>query len=157
MPAGDKKESWKRLKNGFENYDISVIYINPLTAEEKTYDYTKLDKIVIKDSNIFEIPFDSKYVFYGWNTVEDGSGTAYRVNDIPTWKNTGYAFELHTNDSKSLKSALDELREQLTWTMNGVEYPFFAYQQSGETFVISVYPSVENNSKEGGSEDGDAK
>ena len=80
-----------------------------------------------------------------------------RVNDIRTWKNTGYAFELHTNDSKSLKSALDELREQLTWTMNGVEYPFFAYQQSGETFVISVYPSVENNSKEGGSEDGNAK
>ena len=25
LPAGDKKESWKRLKNGFENYDISVI------------------------------------------------------------------------------------------------------------------------------------
>lgn len=96
------------------NYDISVIYINPLTAEEKIYDYTKLDKIVIKDSNIFEIPFDSKYVFYGWNTAEDGKGTAYRVNDTPTltgvttlyaiWKErtytptTKYAYTIYYKD-----------------------------------------------------------
>ena len=71
-----------------------------------------------------------------------------RINDIRTWKNTGFAFELNCNDSQALKATLDALKDEILWTVNGEQRPFFAYQQSDTTFVISVYPEEQENTKE---------
>jgi hypothetical protein len=139
----------------FESGSRIIRFIAENNSTSSLAGYPILDMPMVQEDALYLLKLILNNQHLSKVKLEFTSGV--RVNDIRTWKNTGYAFELHTNDSKALKSALDELREQLTWTMNGVEYPFFAYQQSGETFVISVYPSVENNSKEGGSEDGDAK
>lgn len=63
-----------------------------------------------------------------------------RVNDIRTWKNTGYVFELNCNDAKALQTTLDALRKEIVWTVNGESRSFFAYQQAESSFIISVYP-----------------
>ena len=63
-----------------------------------------------------------------------------RVNDIRTWKNTGYVFELNCNDATALQTTLDALRKEIVWTVNGESRSFFAYQQAESSFIISVYP-----------------
>jgi hypothetical protein len=99
----------------------------PMIQEDALY----VLKLILNDQNMSNVK------------LEFTSGV--RVNDIRTWKNTGFVFELHCNDQKQLKKALDNIRTTTTWKKNGVEYPLFAYQQSGEDFVISVYPEASKN------------
>ena len=104
----------------------------PMIQEDALY----ILKLLLNDQNLSNVK------------LEFTSGV--RVNDIRTWKNTGYVFELHTNDATQLTKALENVKQETSWTMNGVEYPAFAYQKNGRNFVISVYPeasnSVNNNS-----------
>ena len=65
-------------------YRIAVIYENPLTDEEKTVEYFGVDTAVLQDSSVFDEKVASKYIFKGWNTVEDGSGISYKYGDIVT-------------------------------------------------------------------------
>lgn len=63
------------------NYDVRVIYINPLTNEEITEEYSRFDTVTLKDKSIFTQSVHEKYLFIGWNTELDGTGTSYSVND----------------------------------------------------------------------------
>ena len=105
--------------------------------------YPILDMPMIKDDALYVLKLILNDQNMSKVKLEFTSGV--RVNDIRTWKNTGFVFELHCNDQKQLKKALDNIKASSTWKMNGVEYPLFAYQQSGENFVISVYPEASKN------------
>ena len=65
-----------------------------------------------------------------------------RINDTRSWKNTGFAFELHCNDQKSLEKAVQSVKEKTYWLDNGKERPLFNYQMSGEICVITIYPEA---------------
>jgi hypothetical protein len=68
------------------------------------------------------------------------SGT--RLNDIRSWKNTGFAFELQSNDTDALKKAIDSIKKETVWTLDGKQVPIFAYQQTNDVFVITIYPEA---------------
>ena len=65
-----------------------------------------------------------------------------RINDTRSWKNTGFAFELHCNDQKALEKAVQSVKEKTYWLDNGKEKPLFNYQMSGEICVITIYPEA---------------
>ena len=65
-----------------------------------------------------------------------------RINDTRSWKNTGFAFELHCNDQKALEKAVQSVKEKTYWLDNGKEKPLFNYQMSDEICVITIYPEA---------------
>ncbi len=68
------------------------------------------------------------------------SGT--RINDKKTWKSTGFAFILQSEDKSALKSALDQVMKQTTsLTKEGT--PIFEYKESDGGFLIIVYAPIE--------------
>lgn len=68
------------------------------------------------------------------------SGT--RVNDEKTWKSTGFAFVLTSNDTSALKDAIDNVLN-LTSTLDKDKTPIFEYKQTGDNFLIIVYAPIE--------------
>jgi len=60
--------------NYFANYPSDVVMEN-----EKLVDSKKLDTDYVVKDFMFTIP--DNYKFIGWNTMIDGSGTSYKVND----------------------------------------------------------------------------
>jgi hypothetical protein len=103
----------------------------PMIKEDALY----LLKFILNDNNLKD------------KEIEFMSGA--RINDIRTWKNTGYCFELKAKDSEALEKALKAIKKELQWTVNGEKRDFFAYQKTGETFVISVYPEADHDYGEG--------
>jgi hypothetical protein len=72
------------------------------------------------------------------------SGT--RINDVRTWKNTGFCFELKSDDTTALANALQNLKDEVYWSMEGERHPFFEYKEGNNgVFVISVYPEAEHD------------
>jgi hypothetical protein len=83
-------------------------------------------KLIINDANLED------------KEVEFMSGV--RVNDIRTWRNTGFVFELHSKSSDALEKAIKNVKDTTFWTMNGKQCPLFAYEKKDEIFIISIYP-----------------
>ena len=124
----------------FESGARVIRFIAETNPTSQLAGYPILDMPMIQEDALYILKLLLNDQNLNGTKLEFTSGV--RVNDIRTWKNTGYAFELHTNDSAQLIKALEAVKEQTSWTMNGIEYPSFAYQQSGKDFVISVYPEV---------------
>jgi hypothetical protein len=114
--------------NGLSSFPIMDL---PMIKEDALY----LLKFILNDNNLKD------------KEIEFMSGA--RINDIRTWKNTGYCFELKAKDSEALEKALKAIKKELQWTVNGEKRDFFAYQKTGETFVISVYPEADHDYGEG--------
>jgi hypothetical protein len=124
----------------FESGARVIRFIAETNPTSQLSGYPILDMPMIQEDALYILKLLLNDQNLNGTKLEFTSGV--RVNDIRTWKNTGYAFELHTNDSAQLVKALETVKKETSWTMNGVEYPSFAYQQSGKDFVISVYPEV---------------
>mgnify|MGYP003292218592 CR=1 FL=1 len=124
----------------FESGARVIRFIAETNPTSKLAGYPILDMPMIQEDALYVLKFLLNDQNLNGTKLEFTSGV--RVNDIRTWKNTGYAFELHTNDAAQLIKALEAVKKETSWTMNGIEYPSFAYQQSGNDFVISVYPEV---------------
>ena len=124
----------------FESGARVIRFIAETNSTSKLSAYPILDMPMVQEDALYILKLILNDQSLKGVKLEFTSGV--RVNDIRTWKNTGYVFELHTNDSDQLKKALDNVKKNTTWAMNGTEYPMFAYKQDGENFVISVYPEV---------------
>jgi hypothetical protein len=62
-----------------------------------------------------------------------------RVNDSRSWKNTGLAFELQCNDMNALSEAVELVKEQTFWLIEGKEAPIFDYKIDGKSCMVTVY------------------
>ena len=71
--------------------------------------------------------------------VQFVSGT--RVNDIKTWKSTGFAFVLDSTDRGALKDALDNVLKQ-TKSLAGDNNNIYEYQEKDNGILIIVYAPV---------------
>jgi hypothetical protein len=104
-------------------------------------DYPILDMPMIQEDALYVLKFIINDANLQDKTVEFMSGV--RVNDIRTWRNTGFVFELHSKDATALENAIKNVKDSTYWTMNGKQCPLFAYQKVEEEFIISVYPEEE--------------
>ena len=65
------------------------------------------------------------------------SGT--RVNDTKTWKSTGFAFVLDSNDKSALKDAIENVKKATTWLNGNKEQAIFEYKEADNGILIIVY------------------
>jgi hypothetical protein len=70
------------------------------------------------------------------------SGT--RVNDAKTWKSTGFAFVIDSNDKSALKDAIENVKKSTTWLQGNKEQAIFEYKEADEGFLIIVYAPRED-------------
>ena len=100
-----------------------VIYDLPMLQEDAIY----ILKLILNDQALKN------------KKVQFVSGT--RVNDIKTWKSTGFAFVLDSTDRGALKNALDNVLKQ-TKSLAGDNNNIFEYQEKDNGILIIVYAPV---------------
>jgi hypothetical protein len=127
----------------FEAGSRTIRFIAEQNPNGKLESFPILDMPMLQQDALYLLKFILNNENLRDKKLEFMSGA--RINDIRTWKNTGYVFELNCNDSKALKTTLDELKTEMTWQVNGDTRPLFAYQQSDTNFIISVYAEDENS------------
>ena len=132
---GNKKDNIS-----FESGSRVIRYIVEDNPKGTFADYPILDLPMIQEDAMMVL----KYILNDENVKGEKitfmSGA--RINDTRSWKNTGFAFELHCNDQKALEKAVQSVKEKTYWLDNGVEKPLFNYQMSDEICVITVYPEI---------------
>ena len=68
-----------------------------------------------------------------------------RVNDVGTWKSTGFAFMVDSKSHKALGNALENLSKTLSGA-NGNGTPVFEYKDKGdEGFLVITYAPIRKN------------
>jgi hypothetical protein len=124
----------------FESGPRSVLYI-PVGNSNSTFaDFPILDMPMLQEDALYVLKFILNSDFLKDKEINFLSGA--RLNDIRSWKNTGFAFELQSNDTSALKKAIDSVKKETVWTLDGKQVPIFAYQQTNDVFVITVYPEA---------------
>ena len=77
----DSMSLYAIYENDIGTEKVDLTYVNTVTNEEKTFEYDKTEKVMLKTNFVFDIATSLKYIFKGWNTKSDGSGTSYQPND----------------------------------------------------------------------------
>ena len=124
----------------FESGPRSILYIpegNPTSTFEN---FPILDMPMLQEDALYILKFILNSDFLKDKEVNFLSGA--RLNDNRSWKNTGFAFELQSNDTSALKKAIDSIKKETVWILDGKQVPIFAYQQTDDVFVITVYPEA---------------
>ena len=62
-----------------------------------------------------------------------------RVNDSRSWKNTGFAFEIQSNDEEALEKAVKAVKNDTRYNIGNQQVPLFNYKMNGDTCAITVY------------------
>ena len=124
----------------FESGPRNILYI-PEGNPNSTYaDFPILDMPMLQEDALYVLKFILNSDFLKDKEVVFLSGA--RLNDTRSWKNTGFAFEVQSNDTSALKKAIDSVKKETVWTLDGKQVPIFAYQQTDDVFVITVYPEA---------------
>jgi hypothetical protein len=133
--SGTSKIKFNVESNPNETFGGYPILDMPMLQEDALY----VLKFILNDANLKD------------KEVEFISGT--RINDIRTWKNTGFCFELSCNDTTALSNAVKAVKEYTHWTMNGESHPMFTYKMADNNVcVIAVYPEEAPNTNKKESE-----
>jgi hypothetical protein len=127
--SGSRKIKFNAESNPNETFSNFPIYDMPMLQEDALY----VLKFILNDQNLFQ------------KELEFVSGT--RVNDIRTWKNTGFCFELKCKDETALTNAVKAVKEYTMWKMNGQTLPLFTYKISDGVCVIAVYAEEKHDTK----------
>ena len=122
----------------FESGARVIRFNSEMNSTDKLGAFPILDMPMLQEDALYLLKHILNHSNLQGKKLEFMSGV--RVNDIRTWKNTGYVFELNCNDAKALQTTLDALRKEIVWTVSGESRSFFAYQQAESSFIISVYP-----------------
>lgn len=126
--TGDAKvqipfESGNRIIKLFteRSSEDGTIYDLPMLQEDAVY----ILKLILNDQALKN------------KEVEFLSGT--RINDKKTWKNTGFAFILDSNDRKALLNAIENIRKQTSWLNGNKDQAIFEYKEQDKGVLIIVY------------------
>ncbi len=125
----------------FESGGRVIRYQSEQNPNATFANYPILDMPMIQEDALFVLKFILNDQHMEGKNLVFKSGT--RVNDIRTWKNTGFSFELECKDIDALKKAVSTIKGKTYWVLDGQQCPIFNYQISGKTCVITVYPEAE--------------
>lgn len=117
--SGNRKVSYitSKVGDGKDHH----IYDLPMVHE----DAMAIIRLIINDENMK----DHDVVF------ESG----VRVNDLNSWKCTGFAFTLSSDSGSALKKAVEEVKKNTMWYNSEKDYSTFDYASSGDKVAITVY------------------
>ena len=133
---GNKKDNLM-----FESGSRVIRYFVEENTDSSMANYPVLDLPMIHEDAMMTL----KYIINDENLKNKDvaflSGT--RVNDTRSWKNTGFAFELQSNDAGALKKAVENVKNNTKTKVNGDEKLLFNYQMSDDDVcVVTVYPEA---------------
>ena len=132
---GNKKDNLM-----FESGSRIIRYFVEENSDSSMSNYQVLDLPMVHEDALMTL----KYIINDENLKNKDvvfmSGT--RVNDTRSWKNTGFAFELQSNDAGALEKAVENTKNNTKTTINGEEKLLFNYKMTDDTCVVTVYPEA---------------
>ena len=108
---------------------------------------------LFSQGNVFDLPMlqeDALIVFklilndQALKNAEVSFLSGTRINDAKTWKSTGFAFVIDSNDKSALKDAIENVKKSTTWLQGNKEQAIFEYKEADEGFLIIVYAPRED-------------
>jgi hypothetical protein len=62
-----------------------------------------------------------------------------RINDVKTWKSTGFAFVIGGEDNGAVELAIQAVQKSTTWLNGNKDQNIFEYKAVSDGFLIIVY------------------
>jgi hypothetical protein len=130
--TGNKKDNLN-----FESGSRVIRYIVEENPNSTYSEFRVLDLPMIHEDAMYVLKFIMNDEHLKNKKLSFLSGA--RINDSRSWKNTGFAFEIQSDDEEALEKAVKAVKNDTRYNIGDQQVPLFNYKMNGDTCAITVY------------------